>query len=167
MCKLTDDDIIVKKTFERNQDECLKRGCCPTCMDNIDGGIFNSDVKQTLYENSCVRCFLAFYPRNDGHVIIMTNEHFEDISELPPETAIEVMHLINAISNALILTLNAEKVYLCSMCDAGKINHFHVQLIPRYDGDVTGKGLFSKERGHILFNMPVIEELREKIIECL
>ena len=40
---------------------------------------------------------------------------------------------------------NSESVYLCTMCD-GPMNHFHVQLIPRYSFEKRGSKNFVKPR---------------------
>ena len=40
---------------------------------------------------------------------------------------------------------NSESVYLCTMCD-GPMNHFHVQLIPRYAHEKRGSKNFVKPR---------------------
>ena len=49
-----------------------------------------------------------------------------------------------------------ERVYMCTMCD-GPMNHFHVQLIPRYSYEERGSNNFVKER------FDYIEDL-EKIV---
>lgn len=60
---------------------------------------------------------------------------------------------------ALKKVYGAESVYLCTMCD-GPINHFHVQLIPRYSYEKRGSGNFVKERKVYVEDMAKINELR-------
>jgi len=54
----------------------------------------------------------------------------------------------------------AESVYLCTMCD-GPMNHFHVQLIPRYGFEKRGSGNFVKPRKEYVEDREKIEKLRE------
>ena len=41
-----------------------------------------------------------------------------------------------------------ESVYLCTMCD-GPMNHFHVQLIPRYDYEKRGSKILLNQELNI------------------
>ena len=59
-------------------------------------------------------------------------------------------------------TYNAESVYLCTMCD-GPMNHFHVQLIPRYDYEKRGSKNFVKPRIDYVYDCEKVKSLREKI----
>ena len=45
------------------------------------------------------------------------------------------------------------------MCD-GPMNHFHVQLIPRYDHEKRGSGNFTKRRTEYIEDKTKIMELR-------
>ena len=47
--------------------------------------------------------------------------------------------------NILKNVYGSESVYLCTMCD-GPMNHFHIQLIPRYSFEKRGSKNFIKER---------------------
>ena len=55
-----------------------------------------------------------------------------------------------------------ERVYLCSMCD-GPVNHYHVQLIPRYSNEKRGSGNFVKQRTEYVFDEPRFRAVKEKI----
>ena len=52
---------------------------------------------------------------------------------------------IKLINNEIKEVYSSESVYLCTMCD-GPMNHFHVQLIPRYDFEKRGSKNIVKER---------------------
>ena len=55
---------------------------------------------------------------------------------------------------------NVESVYLCTMCD-GPMNHFHVQLIPRYSFEKRGSKNFVKPRKEYIEDKEKIEKLRK------
>ena len=104
-------------------------GICPTCFNTKHNGVlFGDDSPRMIYEDEDFRCFLVGNPRCIGHTVIITKEHYKDMMEIDDE-----------------LCSNAESVYLCTMCD-GPMNHFHVQLIPRYDYEKRGSKNFVKER---------------------
>ena len=59
-------------------------------------------------------------------------------------------------------TYNAESVYLCTMCD-GPMNHFHIQLIPRYSFEKRGSKNFVKIRFEYREDKEKLLKLREKM----
>ena len=56
-------------------------------------------------------------------------------------------------------TYNAESVYLCTICD-GLMNHFHIQLIPRYSFEKRGSKNFVKPRKNYIEDKEKIVEIR-------
>lgn len=62
--------------------------------------------------------------------------------------------------NALKTVYSAESVYLCTMCD-GPMNHFHVQLIPRYAYEKRGSKNFVKPRNKYIHDPEKIAKLRD------
>ena len=64
--------------------------------------------------------------------------------------------------NLLKETYNAESVYLCTMCD-GPMNHFHIQLIPRYSFEKRGSKNFVKTRFEYREDKEKLKKLREKM----
>ena len=54
----------------------------------------------------------------------------------------------------------AESVYLCTMCD-GPINHFHIQLIPRYSFEKRGSSNFDKPRLQYKEDLSKVNEIRK------
>ncbi len=143
--------------------EVLKaEGQCPTCYDQKHGDLYQDDPDRIIYEDDEVTCLLEHYPRNPGHTIIVTKQHYEDISEMPLELGTHILRVTQAIVAALKQELGAEKVYLCTMCD-GTRNHLHFQLIPRDRNSPQGSKVFVKERGILSDYLPTAEQLRSAI----
>jgi len=78
------------------------------------------------------------HPNNHGHVLIVPNEHFENIYDLPLALASKV----HALSRDIALAIKAE--YQCDGVmlrqhnePAGDQNiwHYHLHVIPRYHDD--------------------------------
>lgn len=121
-------------------------GVCPTCYDRSHNRcIFGDPTDRMLFENSYFDCLLISNPRAPGHTIISTKEHYKDMMELPDDLCREIYSFARRAMVALKSVYGAESVYLCTMCD-GPMNHFHVQLIPRYAHERRGSLNFVKER---------------------
>ena len=81
---------------------------CPFCL--LVQGIENehNSIKQTdlVYQNDQVTSFIALrkWPNNVGHVLIIPNEHFENIYDLPIGISVKVQKTAKAIALAMIET---------------------------------------------------------------
>lgn len=121
-------------------------GICPTCYDKEHQHILYGDnTDKMLFENNIFECFLAGNPRSEGHTIISTKKHYKDMMETPDTIIKEIFLFSKKCMNILKNVYGSESVYLCTMCD-GPMNHFHIQLIPRYSFEKRGSKNFIKER---------------------
>ncbi len=140
--------------------DLVDRGICPTCYDEANNHILYGDNSdKMLYENALFACFLAGNPRSEGHTIISTKAHYKDMMEAPDEVVEPLFVFARKCMNALKAVYGSESVYLCTMCD-GPMNHFHVQLIPRYSHEERGSRNFVKERMAYSEDKGKIEEMR-------
>ena len=122
------------------------KGICPTCYNKEHNYCLYGDNKdKMLYENNLFECFLVGNPRADGHTIISSKKHYKDMLEIPDDLCKEIFIFAKRIMIILKEVYSAESIYLCTMCD-GLMNHFHVQLIPRYSFEQRGSKNFVKER---------------------
>jgi len=143
--------------------ELTDMGICPTCYDREHGNSLYGDCSdKIIYENELFKCLLVGNPRADGHTIISSKKHYKDMMEIPDDLCIEVYVFAKKMMNVLKEVYNAESVYLCTMCD-GPMNHFHVQLIPRYSFEKRGSTNFVKERKEYVEDKEKIKQLRNKI----
>ena len=65
--------------------------------------------------------------------------------EIPDDLCSKIFIFAKNMMNVLKEVYYCESVYLCTMCD-GLMNHFHIQLIPRYDFEKRGSKNFVKPR---------------------
>ena len=143
--------------------DIVDSGICPTCFDKQNNHILYGDnTDKIIFENDKFECFLVQNPRAEGHVAISTKKHFKDMMEIDDETCIEIFLLAKKVMNILKEVYNAESVYLCTMCD-GKMNHFHIQLIPRYAFEKRGSKNFVKPRFKYRENKGKLIQLRNRI----
>ena len=80
--------------------------------------------------------------------------------EIPDDLCREVFVFAKKAMNVIQEVYGAESVYLCTMCD-GPMNHFHVQLIPRYTHEQRGSRNFVKERFAYVHDQDKILKMRE------
>ena len=124
-------------------EDLRSQGICYTCHDFATSELFGS--QPIIYEDDLFRVVLDLYPRARGHTIVVYKPHREDISYLSEVEAGQLFALCIRVVKAIKSALDAEKVYLNTMCDGG-INHVHIQLFPRYPGDPIGSTRFVAKR---------------------
>lgn len=143
--------------------ELVDMGICPTCYDRQHGHcLYGDPAVRKLYENDLFECLLTGNPRAPGHRIISTKEHYKDMMDLPDDLCREIYSFARRTMVALKEVYGAESVYLCTMCD-GPMNHFHVQLIPRYGYEQRGSSNFVKERLCYVEDREKLFKMRKKL----
>lgn len=138
-------------------------GICPTCFNKEnDGVLFGNDKDKMIYQDEDVECFLVGNPRAEGHVAISTKKHFKDMMDIDDEVCKKVYLLAKRVMIIIREVYKSESVYLCTMCD-GPMNHFHVQLIPRYDFEKRGSKNFVKPRFDYVEDKEKLMILRKRL----
>ena len=115
---------------------------CPFCSLIKGREVVESQLKSTdiIHQTADVTTFIATrkYPNNKGHVLIVPNEHFENIYDLP----LDISAKVHALSRDVALAMKSE--YQCDGImlrqhnePAGDQNiwHYHLHVIPRYEND--------------------------------
>ena len=159
---LSNEEIIeLIKKGEVTNAELTDSGICPTCFDNENGNVLFGDISdKLLYEDDEIECFLVGNPRADGHAAVSTKKHYKDMMDIDDDICEKVFLFSKKAMCAIREVYGSESVYLCTMCD-GPMNHFHVQLIPRYSFEKRGSKNFVKERKAYVSDMEKVEKLRE------
>ena len=97
----------------------------------------------TVYEDDDFKAILDAGPATRGHALIIPKEHYKDLYELPEELAAKAFVLGKKLITALTPALGADGYNLVQNngAVAGQtVGHFHLHLIPRYEGDDAGLG---------------------------
>lgn len=101
--------------------------------------IANGEIpSKTLYEDEQFRVILDLGPATKGHALILPKNHYKNLYELPDETAADVMKLAKKMATQMTERLGADGFNLVQNNNevAGQtVFHFHMHLIPRYNGD--------------------------------
>ena len=162
--KYSDEEIVemIKEGKVTNAD-INDSGICPTCFNRRNNGaLFGNDDERMIYEDELLECFLIGNPRAKGHAAISTKKHFKDMMEIDDEICTRIFLIAKKLMNVIKEVYGAESVYLCTMCD-GPMNHFHLQLIPRYSFEKRGSNNFVKPRFDYIEDKEALNKLREKM----
>lgn len=146
--KLNDNEKILLNNRRAKIKEYQNKGICFLCENFITGDIFPDDGL-IIYEDDLIRCQFEKFPRAVGQTIIVSKQHYEDISEMPLDLGTHILKISNEIIKLHKKIIGAEKVYMCTICD-GKRNHLHFQLLPRLKGETIGYQNFVREEGILM-----------------
>ena len=152
-----------KELIKLSIKELMELGVCPTCLNRRTGGaIYGDDRYSKLYSDSDIEIQLVHNPRSSGHMAIISKEHYRNMLEAPDELNEKIIRYAKYLMNLLVEVYGCETVYLCTMCD-GKINHYHVQLIPRYQDEEIGSKNFVKTRKEYIYEEDKFLLLKERL----
>ena len=136
----------------------MKKDDCIFCK------LSNGDIPtNALYEDDVVKVIFDLNPASKGHVLILPKNHFDDIYSMDDATAAHVFQVAVKVAKAMKETLGCEGLNIVQNNGeiAGQtVFHFHMHLIPRYEGD----------NQHILWKptevtQDELEEIRKQITE--
>ena len=90
-------------------------------------------------ENSVV--MLNRYPYNNGHLMIVPNDHVSSLEQLAVEELTELMLMINKGMDALRRVMHPEGfnvgINMGVVAGAGIADHVHIHVVPRWLGDTN------------------------------
>jgi ATP adenylyltransferase len=93
---------------------------------------------------------LNLYPYNNGHLMVVSNEHVGSLEDLPPEAQAELMHQVSHLIKLVRQAMNPDGfnvgINIGKAAGAGIDDHVHIHVVPRWQGDTNF--------------MPVIAEMR-------
>lgn len=121
--------------------------------------IANGEIPSaTLYEDEDFKIILDLAPASKGHALIIPKQHYADLFELPEELAAKVLVAAKTMITKLTKVLQCDGYNIIQnngACAGQTVFHFHMHMIPRYEGDGVGiswkmGGLTEKEKEEIL-----------------
>lgn len=140
---------------------------CPFCL--IAAGVENEHVwtkqQDVVLRDDLVTAFVAagWWPNNAGHVIIVPNQHYEDIFDLP-------LHYATAIhAAAQKIAIAFKQTYRCAGVSTRQHNepagnqdvwHYHLHVFPRYPNDRLYELIDQRRRTTPAERLPYAERLR-------
>lgn len=161
MIKYTEEEIVKYSNYSVK--ELVDGGICPTCFNKCSGGkVYGSNENLLTYEDEEIECLFVPNPRAEGHMMIAPKKHYHDMSEASDEINEKIISFSKAYMNILKEVFECERVYFCSMSD-GPMNHYHIQLIPRYSYEERGSLNFVKQRKNYEFDEQKFERVKSLI----
>lgn len=91
----------------------------------------------TVYEDEVFRVILDLGPASKGHALILTKDHYRDLTDLDEAAASKALSLAGRLGAAMKKALGCSgfNVVQNNGEAAGQtVFHFHVHVIPRYEG---------------------------------
>lgn len=115
---------------------------CPFCV--LIQGINHPDARSVesdvVYHDERVTALVSSHqwPNNHGNVIIVPNEHFENLYDLPDDYGADIQRVARRVALALKAAYGCDGVSTRQHNEpAGSqdVWHYHLHVTPRYQGD--------------------------------
>lgn len=110
---------------------------CPFC--NIIAGDLQGSF---VYQDEICSAVMDIQPINDGHLLVMPNEHIPDLASVPPEAAAHIFLVAQKLASAIRqsgIQCQGINLFLADGKAAmQEVPHFHLHVIPRYQDDGFG-----------------------------
>ncbi len=108
----------------------------PNCLfcKIIAGQIPSSSV----YEDEKVYAFMNLQQKNPGHTLVVPKEHHRNIYDIPEEVAAYLASVSVRLAKAIKAAFNPDGMNSLQNSEPAamqSIFHYHLHLIPRYEGD--------------------------------
>lgn len=125
---------------------------CPICL-GVGGVVSDKTLllpQDVIYKDDLVTAFInSFWIKNNpGHVIVVPNEHFENIYDLPDELGAHIYSVARKIATKI------KELYACDGITLLQNNepaggqhafHYHLHIFPRYENDDLHKHMDNKQ----------------------
>jgi histidine triad (HIT) family protein len=93
---------------------------------------------QVVDENERTVAFMDINPGTRGHLLVVPRQHARDLLEIDQDDLAATMASAQRMAARVVERLDADGVNLLNCCGSAAwqtVFHFHVHVIPRYDGD--------------------------------
>jgi ATP adenylyltransferase len=94
-----------------------------------------------LHRGHSAYVMMNLYPYNTGHLMVVPNEHQDDLARLRPETRAEIAELTASCCTGMRLALRCDGfntgMNLGAVAGAGIADHLHQHIVPRWRGDAN------------------------------
>lgn len=93
-----------------------------------------------IFKNDAITAFIASHqwPKNRGHVLIVPNDHYENLYDIPTMLLSKVNEFSKAVALAMKTAYNCDGISTRQHNGPGgsqEVWHYHLHVFPRYLGD--------------------------------
>jgi len=101
----------------------------------------DDDKNLVLWRSKCCLVVLNRFPYNNGHLLIAPARHIPGLDEATDEELLEMIKLVRESQKALLLAIKPHGfnvgMNFGRCAGAGLPEHFHIHVVPRWDGDTN------------------------------
>lgn len=102
----------------------------------------NDKKNLVIYRSDHCYIVLNKFPYNNGHLLVVTNRHVDDIEKLKDKEFIDFMKVAKDVAVPLLrCAINAEGfnigINMGKAAGAGIAAHLHMHIVPRWQGDTN------------------------------
>ena len=119
-------------------------GSCIFCE---DGGL---DTNLVVFDGVLCFVILNLYPYNNGHLMVVPRRHVADLASTKPEERAELMGLTRIAELAIGEAYRPHGINvginLGRPAGAGVLDHLHMHMVPRWNGDTNFMGVVANTR---------------------
>lgn len=94
-----------------------------------------------LYRGEKTFVILNLYPYNNGHLLIIPNRHAGEVGDLDDGELLELGQSVQKMTGVLKAAFRPDGfnigVNLGNVAGAGVPGHFHIHIVPRWNGDTN------------------------------
>jgi ATP adenylyltransferase len=128
-------------------------GATPANLDS-SGCIFcradDPDESLVVFRGQSAYVVLNLYPYNNGHLMVVPYRHVANLQSTTASERDEIMRLTRHAEMALMEAYNPQGlnigINLGRPAGAGVLDHLHVHLVPRWNGDTNFMSVFAETR---------------------
>jgi len=125
----------------------------------------NKEQKEDIIaENEGVIAILDIHPVSDGHVLLITKEHFTNISEINEKSWSYLLPLMKKIINKLQAVFNPAGFNIITNMNeiaSQSVFHLHIHIIPKYE---RGKGFIWTSKPQLKLSLSEIaDQLKQRV----
>lgn len=108
-------------------------------MASIFSRIVSGDIPSVkLYEDAITFAFMDISPASRGHTLVICKDEYADLFSIPDDTLAAVHQTVKRVAYALRAALRPDGLNIVQNNGAAAgqtVFHYHVHLIPRWEGD--------------------------------
>jgi ATP adenylyltransferase len=121
--------------------EYIRSRKAPGCFFCMDDRASADRERLVLHRTPFSLVMLNRYPYSNGHILVAPRCHLPDLDGLSPEAAADLLAMVRLSCNALREAASPEGfnvgANLGKAAGAGVEDHFHMHVVPRWQGDTN------------------------------
>jgi histidine triad (HIT) family protein len=93
-----------------------------------------------IYEDKDILAFLDARPVNEGHTLVISKKHYENIFEIPDEELANIFKIVKKVAAGIMKSEKAAGIRIVQNNGSAAhqiVFHFHAHVIPEHEGQIS------------------------------